>query len=80
MYYGKFDKGGKLKPGVTLAVNNTGGDETVLSGNTIRLHPDDLRQLAGLVAKAQVKELSERGKFLAALNIGRQADLIAIAG
>lgn len=77
----KFDQGGQLKPGVTLAVNNTGRNETVLpNSGAVRLHPDDLRTLANLTAEAQVRKLSERGKFLAAVDSGKRADLFSRGG
>lgn len=49
----KYDRGGVLPPGVTLAVNNTGRNEYVSTADqTMRLDPRDLMALARLISKA----------------------------
>lgn len=54
---------------VTVLDNRSGS-------STVRLHPDDIRA----VAKAQTRELIQRGKWLVAVNTGKRADILSRAG
>jgi cell wall-associated NlpC family hydrolase len=72
MYYGKFDKGGILKPGRTIVDNHTGGNETVFPGGP--------KEFGEAVAEALYRKMSERGKFLVAVDQARAASLMLAAG
>jgi hypothetical protein len=72
MYYGKFDKGGILKPGRTIVDNHTGGNETVFPGG-----PDEFGRA---VAKHFRRELREAGLVVVAVDQARAASLMLAAG
>lgn len=76
-----YDQGGVLPPGLTMALNKTGRNETVIRPDgQVRLHPDDLRELARALSSRPTQVTVEMDRRVVGRAIAVEADRYARGG